>query len=52
MESSSCINMCCSNNSIYSKGKRMIPDIAIAAWSIALFVIAYIITKKKIDNEK
>ena len=30
----------------------MIPDIAIAAWSIGLFVVAYIITKKKIDNEK
>jgi hypothetical protein len=30
----------------------MIPDIEIAVCSIALFVIAYIITKKKIDNEK
>jgi len=30
----------------------MIPDIVVASWSIALFVIAYIITKKKIENEK
>ena len=52
MEDSICIDMCRSNNYIYPKGKRMIPDIAIAAWSIALFIVAYIITKKKIDNEK
>ena len=32
--------------------QNMIPDIVIAAWSIGLFVIAYIVTKKKQNNDR
>ena len=46
------VDMCRSNNIITTERRPMIPDIVIAAWSIGLFVVAYIITKKKIDNEK
>ena len=41
-----------SNDNTNTERKQMIPDIVIAAWSIGLFVIAYILTKKKIDHEK
>ena len=41
-----------SNNNTYPERRPMIPDIVIASWSIGLFVVAYILTKKKIDNEK
>ena len=46
------IRYMCRSNYIINPKEIMIPDIVIAAWSIGLFVVAYIITKKKIDNEK